>query len=112
MSKGVDISPPAIFTAVCTGEGLPEPVPEYVFDETGKRKFRFDFAFVKEKIAVEFEGIIWFGNRTSRHQTAKGYEKDCEKYNLAVKQGWRVLRYPQRLQHQVVEDLRGLLSSS
>ena len=68
-----------------------EYVREYLFDNDGKRKFRFDVAIVSKKIAIEYEGI--FGDEKSGHTTAKGYIKDCTKYNLAAIQGWRVLRY-------------------
>ena len=54
------------------------------------RKFRFDFAIVEHKIAIEYEGIMAY---KSRHTSVTGYSKDCEKYNLAVINGWRVLRY-------------------
>jgi very-short-patch-repair endonuclease len=41
-------------------------------------------------IAVEIEGGVF---TSGGHSRGKGYEKDCEKYNAAVKLGWRVLRY-------------------
>ena len=50
------------------------------------RKWRFDFAFPSIKIAVEVEG-------RGRHQSFSGFEADAEKYNAAIKLGWRVLRY-------------------
>lgn len=63
------------------------PVREYKFHPT--RKWRFDFAWPDEKVAVEIEGGIWGGGR---HTRGSGYTKDCEKYNVAVVMGWRVLR--------------------
>lgn len=54
------------------------------------RKFKFDFAIPLHKIAIEYEGGIFTGGR---HTSALGYAKDCEKYNLAVLNGWRLLRY-------------------
>lgn len=65
-----------------------KPDREYKFLES--RRFRFDFAWPEEKIAVEIEGGIWSGGR---HTRGKGYQKDMEKYNLAVLEGWRVLRF-------------------
>lgn len=69
-------------------------VREFMFDNpTTKRKrrmFRFDFAIPEYKIAVEFEGAI-FAN--GRHNTGPGFHRDCDKYNMAVCQGWKVLRY-------------------
>jgi very-short-patch-repair endonuclease len=67
---------------------IPEPEREYKFHPT--RKWRFDFAWIDRKIAVEIEG----GTRyKSRHTSAKGFENDCEKYNAAAIDGWIVLRY-------------------
>jgi len=61
---------------------------EYKFDEV--RKFRFDWAIEKYRIAIEFEGII---SEKSRHTTIEGFSNDCVKYNLAQCNGWIVLRY-------------------
>ena len=61
---------------------------EYRFHPT--RRWRFDFAWPKEKLAVEVEGVVWQGS--GRHQRASGYQGDCEKYNTALVYGWRVLR--------------------
>lgn len=69
--------------------GFPIPEREYIFHPT--RKWRFDFAYPKYKIAVEIEG----GTRSkykSRHTTATGFQSDCEKYNEAAILGWIVLR--------------------
>ena len=65
------------------------PETEYQFHN--KRKWRFDFAFPEEKVAVEIEGGT-FG-RKSRHTTGTGYGADCEKYNAATLNGWRVFRF-------------------
>ena len=79
------------FALHCKAEGL-SPVREYQFDPA--RKWRFDFAFEVEKIAVEIEGGIWNGGA---HVRGAKFEKDCEKYNRAIKMGWRVLRYSTRM---------------
>ena len=55
------------------------------------RKWRFDFAHTKAKVAIEIEGGIW---GQSRHTKAVGYIKDCEKYNAAIFDGWDVVRLP------------------
>jgi very-short-patch-repair endonuclease len=62
---------------------------EHKFHPT--RKWRFDFAFPRKRIAVEIEGGIWM--KKSRHTSSKGYLSDMEKYNAANKLGWRVLRF-------------------
>ena len=60
---------------------------EYKFHNT--RRWRFDFAWVPEKIALEIEGGTWAGGRHSR---GKGYASDCEKYSEAAILGWCVIR--------------------
>ncbi len=67
---------------------------EYRFDPT--RKWRFDFAWPEEKVAVELEGMGrkgkgWGGS--GGHQTVAGFSADCEKYNAAAELGWCVFRY-------------------
>lgn len=61
---------------------------EYKFDK--KRLFRFDIAVPGMMLAVEYEGIF---SDKSGHTSAGGYIKDCDKYNMATVQGWRILRY-------------------
>jgi hypothetical protein len=62
------------------------------------RRWRFDFAWPDQMVALEVEGITSFGRnkdgtmRLGRHQSANGFEKDCEKYNEALLGGWRVVR--------------------
>lgn len=73
--------------------GLPEPEFEYRFDAV--RKWRFDFAYPDRMLAIEVEGVLW--RSAGRHQTAYGLEMDCQKYNSAILQGWRVLRFTQRM---------------
>lgn len=71
-----------------------EPRREYAFAQDDGRRWRFDFAWPEKLLAVELEGIFRFGDQT-RHQRAAGYANDVEKYNAAVKLGWRVLRFTQ-----------------
>src|SRR3990172_5589563 len=78
----------AVFLLHCQAYGLPKPQSEYRF--ASPRRFRFDFAWPKRKIAVEIEGGIW---TTGRHVRGKGYEADLVKYNLATMLGWRGFRY-------------------
>lgn len=61
---------------------------EYVF--ALPRKWRFDFANVDKKVAVEIEGGIW---NNGAHTRGAHFESDAEKYNMAAILGWRVLRF-------------------
>ena len=54
------------------------------------RRWRFDFAFPEQKIAIECEGGTWTGGR---HTRGRGFEGDCHKYNAAAMLGWTVLRF-------------------
>lgn len=68
-------------------EKLPEPSREYHF--LPGRRYRFDFAFWPQKLAVEVEGGSWIGGA---HTRGKHFESDCRKYGEALVAGWRVLR--------------------
>ncbi len=76
---------------------------EYRFHAT--RKWRFDFAHLEAKVAVEIEGGIW---NQSRHTKTVGYIKDCEKYNTATFHGWSVIRLPS---HWITEETLRLIKT-
>lgn len=63
----------------------PELTPEFKFYPT--RRWRFDFACERAKIAVELDGGVWGGGR---HTRGSGFIGDCEKGNAACSLGWRV----------------------
>jgi len=67
---------------------LPKPEREIKFHPV--RKWRFDFAWPDQFVAVEVEGGTWSGGR---HTTGVGFRNDCEKYNAATALGWRVYRF-------------------
>jgi len=77
-----------LFLAHLIRGGLEVPEQEHKFLD--RRRFRFDFAWVERKIAVEIEGGVWVGGR---HTRGGGYSRDLEKYNLATLHGWRVCRF-------------------
>ena len=70
------------------GRGLPTPEREYRFHPT--RLWRFDFAFVEFRLAVEVEGTTYEGGR---HQRMAGFEEDVVKYAEAALAGWVVIRF-------------------
>jgi very-short-patch-repair endonuclease len=77
----------------CLADALDaQPLPgwdltrEFQFDRG--RRWKFDFAFPSQKLAIEVEGHY--------HRTFAGQQSDSEKFNEALRQGWRVLRSPAR----------------
>lgn len=77
------------FDVQCRAVGLPPPVPEYRFHPT--RKWRIDFAWPDQKVALEIEGGV-FMKGGGRHSRGAGFRKDIEKYNAAAALGWRIVR--------------------
>lgn len=73
--------------AICQNGGIAFQ-REYRFHSA--RRYKFDWALPELKIAIEYEGL---NSDKSGHSTLVGYTKNCEKYNLALRCGWRVLRY-------------------
>ena len=67
--------------------GLPTPEREFQFCS---RKWQFDFAYPALKIAIECEGGAGTGGR---HTRKEGFQADCYKYNIAILNGWTVLRF-------------------
>ena len=68
------------------------PKPEHRFD--AKRKWRFDRAWIEQRVAVELDGGVY---SNGRHTRGKGFENDAEKLNAAVSDGWRVFRFTRRM---------------
>lgn len=68
--------------------GLPTPKREYRFDPV--RRWRLDFAWPVERLAVEIEGGIWSGGR---HVRGAGFLGDIEKHNALALLGWCLLRF-------------------
>ena len=66
---------------------LPPPEREHKFHP--KRKWRLDFAWPAQKVALECEGAVWTGGR---HVSGSGFTEDCTKYAEATLLGWRVFR--------------------
>lgn len=102
----LDMTSAPVFAAVMRDAGVYAPVAEHRF--APPRRWRFDFAWPDDRIAVELEGVVWRGK--GRHQTAKGYAADCEKYNRAALLGWIVLRFTQSQHGEIAGAVREALT--
>jgi hypothetical protein len=71
---------------LCRALGLPEPVPELRF--APPRRWRFDWAWERQRLALEVQGGI-FGQ--GRHTRGPALLKEFEKLNAAAAAGWRVI---------------------
>ena len=67
---------------------LPRPVMQHRFCHA--RKWRFDFCWPDEKLAVEIQGGSFVNGG---HNRAGQQQKDYEKQRAAVRLGWRVLPF-------------------
>ena len=93
---------------------IPTPMKEYQFHP--KRRWRFDRAWPSHAVAVEIEGVIYKDG--GRHQRVAGFLADAEKYEAALRLGWRVYKVPGQWiaegkraiwRPQVMDTLRELL---
>lgn len=91
--------------------GLVGYVREYRF--APPRRFRFDFCWQDQKVAVEVDGEAP-GGAVGHHGSREMVDRECEKYYLAALLGWRVIRVTSRLIEggQAVAWLRALLAGS
>jgi very-short-patch-repair endonuclease len=67
---------------------LPRPIMQHRFHP--QRRWRFDFCFPEQLIAIEIDGG---GFVRGAHNRAPQQAKDFEKQNAAVRMGWKVLRF-------------------
>lgn len=79
---------------------------EKEFKFSKKRKFRFDFCLPDYKIGIEYDGL---NSEKSGHTTLTGFTSDTDKINLAISEGWRVLRYTVLNYNNVLHDIQKLI---
>lgn len=79
------------FAQLCEAAGLACPVPEYRFHPT--RRWRWDWAWPEDKLAVEVNGGAWVGGR---HTRGAGYARDLEKWSAGAALGWRIIHVTPR----------------
>jgi hypothetical protein len=99
---------PTIAAAYFRTAGLPVVVPEYRFHPT--RRWRFDFAWPFEQVALEVQGGIFV---RGRHSRGAALLAEWVKLNTAATMGWRILYCQPRdlLTEQTVSLLRAALQS-
>jgi very-short-patch-repair endonuclease len=93
-----------------TKKTLRENIEKCLGLETGEelqfhptRKWSFDVVIPEHSIALEIEGGSWNGGR---HTRGKGFLGDMEKYNEALRLGWKVIRLtPQQVNSNYIIDL-------
>ena len=76
-----------MFEKMCEAHHLPMPDRESKFHPT--RKWRFDFCWPDQMVALEIEGGAFCGKG---HRSVGKFLRDMEKYNEAALAGWKVLR--------------------
>jgi very-short-patch-repair endonuclease len=82
-----------VFLGLLRMARLPAPEAEYRF--AVPRRWRFDYAWVEQRVALEVDGSTW---TNGRHTRGSGWQRDTEKLNAAASLGWRMLRCtPQQL---------------
>jgi very-short-patch-repair endonuclease len=74
------------------------------------RKFRYDFAFVKERLLVEINGGTY---ARMGHSTGRGIARDYEKHNLATLAGWRTFVFDGKMVEDgtAIETLKTILDN-
>ncbi len=76
-----------LLEASMAAHGLYAPLREYRFHPT--RRWRVDFAWPAQRLAVEVEGGIYRGGG---HTSVGGIRRDIDKANALTMLGWRLLR--------------------
>ena len=77
-----------IFVAILKEKIKIEPLKEFKFHD--KRRWRIDYCWPEQKLAVEIEGGIWINGG---HNRGKIYKSNVEKYNEIVLCGYDLLRF-------------------
>lgn len=92
---------------VLRSRGIPEPLFEFPLPWDAKR--RFDAAFPKAKLAIEWDSRKW-------HELAEAFASDRERDREALMHGWRIVRFTwldvTERPDEVADTVLRLLSSS
>lgn len=101
------------------GAGCAQPEHNFFSWSTGlaqffDRRWRFDFAWLEEKIAIELEGGVDDRRKhrvRGRHIRPKGFQDDVEKYNAAAALGWTVFRVTTKDVQEDTANLKTVLAA-
>jgi hypothetical protein len=96
-----------LMLAMCQERGLPVPVAELMF--APPRRWRFDFAWIDEKVALEIQGGLFV---QGRHTRGAALLREHEKLNAAAALGWRVLFCSPNTLLNIVPMLKEALKAS
>lgn len=78
-----------LFPGLCLAVGVPAPTPEYRF--APPRRWRFDWALIDQRIALEVQGGLFMPGGGGRHSRGAALRKEHEKMNAAAALGWVIL---------------------
>lgn len=67
--------------------GFPIPEAEVMFAKP--RRWRWDFAYTDRKIAIEYQGGIFYSKQG--HNSIKGLRRDYEKFTEGSLRGWVII---------------------
>lgn len=95
------------FKTWCVRKGLPVPIEEYRFH--APRRWRFDYVWLTQRVALEEQGGLFSGGR---HNRGPALLKEHEKLNAAAVDGFRVIfATPQTIQsREMLATLHALLT--
>lgn len=73
------------------------PIPVQQFQCTEFRNWRSDFCWIEYNLIVEIEGGLMLRGKKGqpipgKHNSKKGFENDCVKYNTLVLKGFTLIR--------------------
>jgi hypothetical protein len=81
---------------------LPEPTQQHRVGVAGER-FRLDFAYPEQKVAIEYDGWDW-------HSSRSAFDRDRRRDRLLQLAGWTVLRFTSRTSDaEILETLRAFV---
>ena len=101
MSRSRVRRPGVPFDRLCISCGLPKPVAEFVF--AYPRKWRWDWAWPADGVALEQHGGIWVHGKHSR---GAGQLNDFAKWSEGAALGWRIIHVvPDHLESSVTFEL-------